>query len=326
LAKDHFVAQTYLKHFGDPKIKGMLHAYRKPDGATFQCWPKDVCHEWDGDLNPEILNRPELLGDYRKIFEPQWDPALAKMLSHDLSAGDKFVIAAYMANLMVCTPAWRRVGQEMYGQNIVSTLSAKNEVKQQSGQPDETLAEGLAMIKAGTLRVEVDANHIKAKSTRQLLVYACLAYNLDWLVKVNETDQPYLTSDNPVAMRFSGRHLDPLTRLFPVSPKVSLEMTYDPRKLPRIKMEDVTAIMRSPPRGEVRRSRAKPGYVRMVNRTVVQCAESLVFSNRPDIGAGKLVSKYAKYRVEPEAAELPSDEPNSRILGTIIRVRASTAT
>ena len=325
LAKDHFVAQTYLKHFGDAKAGGILHAYRKPDGAQFQCWPKDVCHEWDGDLNPLILDRPELLGDYRKIFEPQWNPAIGKMLIHRLSANDKFVIAAYMANLMVCTPAWRRVGQEMYGQNIVSTLSVKNEVKQQTGQPDEMLAQGLEMIKTGAIRVEVDANHIKATTTRKLLVYACLAYNLDWLIKVNETDQPYLTSDNPVAMRFSGRPFDPLTRLFPVTPRVSLEVTYDPKKLPRIEMDDVPAIMNSPPRGAVHRSRAQEGYVRMVNRMVVQCAESLVFSSRPDVGAGKLVSKYATYRVESEPVELPSDEPNSRILGTIIRVRASTA-
>ena len=30
MANDHFVAQTYLKHFGDPSKGGMLHAYRKP--------------------------------------------------------------------------------------------------------------------------------------------------------------------------------------------------------------------------------------------------------------------------------------------------------
>lgn len=302
----------------------MLHAYRKSDGLAFQCWPKDVCHEWDGDLNPLILDRPELLGDYRKIFEPQWNPAIQKILEEEVSANDKFVIAAYMANLMVCTPAWRRVGQEMYAQNMVSTLTVKNEVMTKRGQQDELLDQGLAMIREGVLRVEVDPNHIQLATTRKLLVYACLAYNLDWLVKVNDTDQPFLTSDNPVAMRFSGRHLDPLTRLFPITPQVALEVTYNPKTLPRISVDDVPEIMNSSPRGKVRRSRAEAGYVRMVNRFVVQCAESLVFSSRPDTGAGKLVTKYATHRMVSEPAELPSDEPNARILGTVIRVKPAT--
>ena len=80
MRKDHYIAQTYLKHFGDLRIDGMLHAYRKPDGSKFQCWPKDVCHEWDGDLNP-ILTQPELLGDFRRMFEPYWSLSLENILS-----------------------------------------------------------------------------------------------------------------------------------------------------------------------------------------------------------------------------------------------------
>lgn len=62
MANDHFIAQTYLKHFGDPAKGGMLNAYRKSDAKQFPCWPADVCHEWDGDLNPEWLKEPALLG------------------------------------------------------------------------------------------------------------------------------------------------------------------------------------------------------------------------------------------------------------------------
>jgi hypothetical protein len=58
----------------------MLHAYRKPEGSYFRCWPKDVCHEWDGDINP-ILQKPDLLGDFRSIFEPFWNLFVASILS-----------------------------------------------------------------------------------------------------------------------------------------------------------------------------------------------------------------------------------------------------
>ncbi len=49
--KDHYVAETYLRHFAGPL--GMLRAYRKSDGTTFPCWP---------ELNPlgETTNHGQL--------------------------------------------------------------------------------------------------------------------------------------------------------------------------------------------------------------------------------------------------------------------------
>src|ERR1700674_3055696 len=114
MAKDHFLAQTYLKNFEDPAEGGMLHAYRKPDEKYFPCWPKDVCHEWDGDLNPVIQHEPKLLGSFRKIFKPHWNAAIQNMIAGAVTPTDKLVVAAYMANMMVCTPAWRRVMQSAW--------------------------------------------------------------------------------------------------------------------------------------------------------------------------------------------------------------------
>lgn len=92
MAKDHYVARTYLRHFGDDSKGGMLNGYQKPNGTTFSCWPKDVCHEWDGDLNPSVLERSEILGDYRKIFEPNWNPAIEDIVAGKMSATDKFIV------------------------------------------------------------------------------------------------------------------------------------------------------------------------------------------------------------------------------------------
>ncbi len=70
MAQDHFVAQTYLRQWADPS-SGMLRGYGKRTGREFPCAPKDVCREWDWDVNPYFKDNPRLLGDYRKIFEPQ---------------------------------------------------------------------------------------------------------------------------------------------------------------------------------------------------------------------------------------------------------------
>jgi hypothetical protein len=66
MAQDHYIAQTYLKHWAGHE--GRLHAYRKSRPHEFQCWPYDVCREWNGDLNPYFKKNPSLLGDFQKIF------------------------------------------------------------------------------------------------------------------------------------------------------------------------------------------------------------------------------------------------------------------
>ena len=113
MSNDHFVAQTYLRHFGDPSRGHIMHAYRKSKGDEFPCHPKDVCHEWDGDTNP-LLSSPQFLGVYRKLFEPKWRLSVATLLENVLSAEDKFAISGYFANLLVCTPTWIRVGRGLY--------------------------------------------------------------------------------------------------------------------------------------------------------------------------------------------------------------------
>ena len=212
MSNDHFVARTYLKHFGDQKARGMLHAYRKTDGKEFPCWPKDVCHEWEGDLNDAFPDNPGMLGDYRKIFEPLWNPAVQTILEGSIGREEKFIVSAYMANLMVCTPAWRRIGQKIYRDGHVGVLKFKQEMAEKHGKPDPILKEGLEMLDQGHIEIEVDPGYIKAKSIRGLMDFACTIYDQDWTIVTNTTDQPFVTSDNPVAISYSGRPGEPLTR------------------------------------------------------------------------------------------------------------------
>jgi hypothetical protein len=66
MPRDHYVAQTYLKHFVGED--GLLRAYRKSDGRRFPCRPRDVCHEWHGDVIEEFLSDPAALAKYRKVL------------------------------------------------------------------------------------------------------------------------------------------------------------------------------------------------------------------------------------------------------------------
>jgi hypothetical protein len=323
MSNDHFVAQTYLKHFADPRT-GMLHAYRKPEGTEFPCWPRDVCREWDGDLNP-ILNRPELLGEYRRIFEPFWNLSVANILTGSVSAQDKWAVSGYMANLMVCVPAWRRVGVDMYDQTTTADFITDVDLRRKHGQKiDEDLAECVELLKRGELGIATEPDYIKALATKNLMSYAWLSYNTDWLILRNDTEQPFITSDNPVAYQYSGVHGSPVWRYLPITPTLCLRIEYDPRRHRiegAIPPEVLERGLTTEPRGTVGRTDAAPAEVREINKLAIQCAETVVFSSAPFEKLPFLVRRYGKYRMVTEHINLPERPDGSVIYGQRVLVR-----
>lgn len=281
-----------------------------------------MCHEWDGDLNPAIQHRPDLLGDFRKIFEPQWNTAIENIAAGNISANDKFVLAAYMSHMMVCTLGWRRIAETMCAQQAAGYFSFSKRMNEKHGLKDELLAEGVEMMERGALKLEANAEYIKALITRQLLTYACLTYNLDWVLIENDTELPFLTSDNPVALDYSGKPGAPVTRMLPITPKLCVSLTYDPVRADRLDIRDVPRIMHSPPQGMVTRAKAKTAGVRALNRLIVQCAENLVFASQANTGSDELVKKYGKYRVEAEYVEIEvKGEPDAESANPSVEAR-----
>jgi hypothetical protein len=128
---DHYVAQTYLRHFTGPS--GMLRAYRKSNGATFPCRPRDICHEPGGDIIPDFLSEPGHLGEYRAGFEPLWNSGVAALEARSLDMRDKLHISGYWAQLLVCTPTWTRVAVEISNHNAINMVSAYNTISTERG-------------------------------------------------------------------------------------------------------------------------------------------------------------------------------------------------
>ncbi len=281
MANDHFVARTYLKRWCDRTKGEPIQAYRKPSGAAFACWPESVCAESDGDLNPKYFQDPAVLGQFRAIFEPHWDTAVEAVEKRTLTANDKFVIAGYWANLLATTPAWRKIGQKLYEQEIHSILPMI--MKDHCPSPDA--------LKNVKLSVEVDEDYIKAVVTKQLLAGALQLYHQPWTILTNQTPREFLTSDNPSAIYPPPAPGGQVVRILPLSPRLCISTIMENSSA--LKRDLTAADFTTPPRAGVTYHDIAPEGVQLANRLTVVNAERFVFSRTASSEINALVTGMA---------------------------------
>lgn len=292
MPNDHFVARTYLKRWCDRDKGQPIQAYRKQTGAIFPCWPEAVCAEFDGDLNPKYFQDPAVLGQFRAIFEPRWDIALEAIEKGRPSIDDKFVIAGYWANLLAATPAWRKIGQELYEREVYSILPI---IEKQLPRP--------ASLKGINLTVEVDEDYIKAVATKNLLSTALGLYHQAWTVLTNDTAHEFLTSDNPSAIFPPLTPGGPVARILPLSPRLCITTIMDRSPIYRKDLKD--ADFKLPPKAWITYKRAVPNGVKLANRLTVVNADRFIFSRVANSGIAALVKKYGDYRARLEHSVKP---------------------
>jgi hypothetical protein len=260
------------------------------------------------------------LGDFRKTFEPLWNPSISSLQSGQVSDRDKFIVAAYMANLMTCTPAWRRLLAQAHNSQLVGCMSFAKRIKQEHGGHPDLPVEAIELVEHGKIMIEIDTDYIRAMVTRQLLDLAWVTYNQDWTVLANDTDQPFITSDNPVALSNLGMIGAPATRFLPITPRLCLSVAYGNIPIRPLNGYDPSRDLPEPSQGRTTFSSVSTGGAKRVNRSVAACAENLVFSSLKSKGIHALVAKYAKYRLDVDCLELLGDDDDCLYQGLRLRV------
>jgi hypothetical protein len=273
MANDHYVAETYLKHFAG--VGGMLHGYGKRSGKSFRCWPGDVCAELDGDYIPDFLSNAGFLGEYRKAFEPAWNEAVSSIAQRALDRYVKFHIAGYWANLLVCTPTWRRFGVEFYNQSALHHL----EERVANDRSDPMLVAGLNALKRGKIRLDTEPDFIRAKNVINVLKYAWVLYNADRRVFENDSDVEFITSDNPASFEDQGDWRGgrlPFLRFLPLTPRLCLMCDLSAgAEQAREETPDFTRA----PRGKIRGGVATALAIDKINTATAKCAEGLLLEH-----------------------------------------------
>jgi hypothetical protein len=259
------------------------------------------------------------------MVEPYWNPAVENILQGPISNHDKFVIATYLANLMTCTPGWRRVGISHHNQHYRAQLALLQELKGQRGERDAMFLEGMAMLQRGELAIDTDPDYIKGLMTKNLMQYAWYIYNREWTVLANNSMQLFLTSDNPVALDYSGAKDALVHRYLPITPRLCLAVRFDSLPDPaaeRLSPQELAAALQRPPRGLISRAICGLDRVRYINRVQVRSAEDLVFSPVASEGIEKLVKKHGAYGVDVRVVQYRDSKDNSIVRGSILSVQA----
>ena len=306
MAKDHYIAQTYLRHFIDPASKKLVHAYDKTDGRHFTPTTRGICCEEDWDTIPYFAN-PRAITAYLNVVEPKWNTGVSdinKLLKYEEV---KYFMAGYIAVMAACSPTAVRASSDSMAKVIASSGNLLARQMQANPErfpdvkplPDETFKE---FMDAGGFAAEVDPKSSQARMASQLINVQWHFYKSPWMVMINETYRPFLTHDFPVGFYYPNPDARIPYRYVPISPKaailVKLSLDQNDRKHPETDFKKY-------PQTEVDIREIKPDFVDILNTLTVQGAEKVVVADRHESWIEDLVKEYVGWRMDSGVTVIP---------------------
>ncbi|MCX7167128.1 MAG: DUF4238 domain-containing protein [Rhodocyclales bacterium] len=302
---DHYVSQTYLTLFCGRE--GTLVPYYK-DGHVIvgkPKWPKSICSEVDGDMNT-YFDDARVLDTYLQPIETRWAGNVKALRERRLDARGKYELASYIAYLRACNPVAKRLGQGMIA--AMMQPQADKVLREHLYDPpadsppldDATRAKLQREFEKGGIKTVVDRDYAHARGIASLTGVSDRLYCSHWLKLSNETDVPFITSDNPPVIYPHG-DTDLTASIFvPLSPTDAVLISPN-NDLPKPSKEDVQSYESAGDKyASVKREAAK-----RFNVLVVKSAERLVLCSTAEPWVEDLVSKYRTWRMEHVCDSLP---------------------
>ncbi|BDV43602.1 hypothetical protein GURASL_25250 [Geotalea uraniireducens] len=294
MPSDHYVSQTYLRSFTDSN--GDIFPYYKSGnvivGKTKKT--KSVCCEINGDTN-EYFDNVRILDDYLRIFENVWNKNIESLEKGIIDIQIKFELAGYISYLKNCNPTAKRLGQRSIS-GILKPV-ADNMLRREQGKIKDYSELDLADIKrcleTWGLKVEVDKMFSHAIGIEILTDMATNLCRYPWLIMRNETDIPFITSDNPAVMYFHNDNVQFGETVVPLTPRLAILISPTDGQTD-VELDDVLKAGNPHDRFGL----VKPKYVKEFNKLIIKCAEKTVLHSCRVEWLEKLVNKYRNWQME----------------------------
>ena len=150
--------------------------------------------------------------------------------------------------------------------------------------------------------IQIDREFAHAQGMRALEGAINRYYCSHWLVLINETVIPFITSDNPAILYYQDMQQQIAHTYVPLKPSMALLITPD-FNIDYPNSEDVKRYTNSEDRFGV----IKQSYVEKFNEEIVKSAERIVLHQKKEDWIEQLVRKYSKWRVDAIVSHIPTD-------------------
>lgn len=294
---DHYVSRTYLRHFTSPK--GCLVPYYKNAQVVVgkPKTPKSICFETEGDTNKYFQN-PRLLDKLLPVFENTWKNNIVRLENRFLDANTKFELAGYIAFLRSCSPTAKRLIQR----TITDVVKGPLNLIDKADLSDENKFSLLNEFQKIERENKKDREFAHALGIKDLIEVLYQCYCSHWLVLINKTNIPFITSDNPAILYYQDIHQHIGHTYVPLKPSMALFITPD-LDIKRPNFEDVNRYDNSNDIFGV----IKESYINKFNETIVKSSERIVLHQNKEDWIEQLVRQYSKWQVDTIVSHLPTD-------------------
>lgn len=307
IQKDHYVAQTYLKHFANSD--GKLYPYYKSSkpivGKTKT--PKQVCWLANGDYNKHLPD-PRVLDKFLVPIENRWNQFVDELDGQKNFLENKYLISMYMAFLRVWTPTAKRlhIDTALLQLEEHKDLAIKQMLASEEHTPPNLRPLIEQLIKDDQIGIKItDKDYLYAIALKSLLSSAQCFFCAEWKIATNLTSKPYITSDNPICIPTN----DSPAFYFPISPKTAL--TFLPSKA-GLSLTEAELKNWSHTGDEF--GIANREFVSRSNRRVIMNAENTILHSSKTDWLEKRVLELRNWRVQIEHSQRNGEEVVSQVL------------
>jgi hypothetical protein len=297
---DHYISQTYLNAFTDKE--GMLIPYYK-NGRVIIGKKKStsaVCYEKDGDENSYFVDA-RIVDEYLRLFENNWANHVHALEEMSGDQDTKYGIAGYIAFLRTCNPTAKRLGQSLLTDTIQPVA---DRIMAESADDPETPPEIKELYKKHTedknIEITVDPEYAHAKGISTLVDITHKLYCSKWLILFNNTDTPFLTSDNPAVLYYRRRASQIANTFVPLTPKLGVLISPNPSaEVPTLEK------LKTYEHGDDQIAEIKEKFAHKFNELIVKPAENIVIHRASEEWVEILVRNNKTWRTELITSNIP---------------------
>lgn len=284
--KDHYVSQTYLNAFTNES--SLLVPYYKNGRVIIGNFKstKSVCCEQDGDVN-SFFKDSRIIDEFLSLFENHWATHIHALGNMKGDQDTKYGIAGYISFLKSCNPTAKRLGQDL----VTNSMQPHIDKIMAESVNDQGLSPiARKLYEEGQIKFSVDSDYPHALAITNLVNLTHRIYCSDWLILFNNTNTPFITSDNP-AIFYYQKTLSCFGHTFvPLTPKLGILISPNPF----FQLEDMQEYVLETDKF----SEVKEVFVQELNELIVKSAEKIVIHSERSDWVELLVSNNKTWRVE----------------------------